>query len=111
MLAAVCHEGGQTVHAGHYVAYALDGGALLRFDDLSKSSRVGRAGGLEDATAVLFRDVARDAYFLLYEVVEDGDPAAAGERTQAFADRRLAEAMQAHELLDPANESSSCTAF
>ena len=67
--AAVCHQGGKSLQSGHYVAYVVDNGALLRFDDLMASARVGRAGGLEDVTAMLYSDLAREAYFLLYELV------------------------------------------
>ena len=69
LLSAVCHKGGRSVQSGHYIAYVVDNGALLRFDDLAPGSRVGRAGGLEDITAVLYSELARDAYFLLYELV------------------------------------------
>ena len=98
LLSAVCHKGGRSVQSGHYIAYVVDNGALLRFDDLAPGSRVGRAGGLEDITAVLYSELARDAYFLLYELVRFvwrrngqgvgarvvfGDPVVFAERSRA----------------------------
>jgi len=69
LMAAICHRGGRTVNSGHYIAYVVDGGALIRFDDLCPGQRVGRATGLETSTGVLYDELARDAYLLLYELV------------------------------------------
>uniref|UniRef100_A0A7S1XAV9 ubiquitinyl hydrolase 1 n=1 Tax=Compsopogon caeruleus TaxID=31354 RepID=A0A7S1XAV9_9RHOD len=70
----VCHVGGESIHAGHYITYTRNGdGSWFEFDDLA-SGPPALISTLTDVTRLMNEIIAGSAYVIFFELVPGEEP-------------------------------------